>query len=79
MTDQPNILQETFDVFVSNPGNPQKSVTDIIALGGLHLDTAISYGGMMMMMIMAARDYNDPRQVWETVANYEDLKHSWKE
>lgn len=75
MTDQPNILQETFDVFVANPGNPQKSVTDIIALGGLHLDTAISYGGMMMM-IMAAHDYNDPRQVWETVANYENLRNS---
>ena len=69
MTDQPNVLQETFDVFVANPGNPKKSVEDLIALGGKHLDTAISYGGMMMM-IMAAYGYGDPRQVWDDLEYY---------
>lgn len=75
MTDQPNYWQEVFDIFVAHEGNPKGAVSAVIEKGGNHLNVAVNFGGMFMM-IMAAHGYTDPHEVWEAVANYEDMRNS---
>ena len=75
MTEDTNYVQEVFDLFYNSKGSVQDSVEELKAKGGKHLDVAISYGGMLMA-IMAYNGYGNPRQVWEAVANYEDMRKS---
>lgn len=75
MTDQTDYWQEVFDIFVEHQGNPKGAVEAIKEKGGTHLALTISFGGMFLM-IMAAHGYTDPHEVWEAVANYEDLRNS---
>ena len=75
MADQTNYWQEVFDIFYNNDGPAQDAVNTIKEKGGKHLDLAVSFGGMFMM-IMAHHGYTTPKEVWEAVANYEDLRNS---
>ena len=75
MTDQPNYTQEVFDIFYNNEGTAQDAVNTLKEKGGKHLDLAISFGGMLLM-IMGHNNYTDPYEVWEAVANYEDMRNS---
>lgn len=75
MVDQPNYWQEVFDIFTANPGDAKASVSQLKEKGGTHLDVAITFGGMFLM-VMAEHGYTDPHEVWEAVANYEDLRNS---
>lgn len=75
MTDQTDYWQDVFDIFYNNRVPAQDAVDAIKERGGKHLDLAVAFGGMFMM-IMAHHDYTDPKEVWEAVANYEDMRNS---
>lgn len=75
MADQTNYWQEVFDIFYGNEGPAQDAVDAIKEKGGKHLDVAVSFGGMFLM-IMAEHGYKDPHEVWEAVAAYEDMRNS---
>ena len=75
MTDQPNYWQEVFDIFVTHKGNPKGGVAAVREKGGEHLNVAVTFGGMFLM-IMAAHGYKEPKEVWDAVADYEDMRNS---
>ena len=76
MSDDTNYTQEVFDLFMDNYDKPMQEVLQLLKdKGGKHLDVAISYGGMLMM-VMAYNGYGNPEQVWNAVANYEDMRNS---
>jgi hypothetical protein len=75
MTDDTNYTQEVYDIFIKHPGEAQKAIEEIIAKGGLHLQMAVSLGGMFLM-VMGEHEYSSPYEVWDAVSNYEDLRNS---
>lgn len=70
-----NTITDLYSIFLSNPGEPKKSVRQVLDLGGAHVETSIALAGLLLFII-AENNYTDPKEVWEAVANYEDMRKS---
>lgn len=73
MTDTPNYTNEVFNIFLA--GDVKEAVQNIVDKDGPHLVTAVTFGGMFLMM-MAEFGYSDPKDVWQDLAQYHDLRNS---
>lgn len=73
MAEETDYSQQIFEIFISS--EPREAVQTIIDKDGDLLKSAVTSGGLLLLL-MAEFGYSNPKDVWEDLANYRDLRES---